>query len=98
MYKNLLKIAGFALLVCACSGPKTLQDKLTAKQVTMTLTDEAFDHLLNQGFTRDYGAREMDRVIGQQLKPLLMKEILFGKLKQGGSVTIEKKNDGLAIG
>jgi len=75
-----------------------LQDKLTAKQVTMTLTDEAFDHLLNQGFTRDYGAREMDRVIGQQLKPLLMKEMLFGKLKQGGSVTIEKKNDGLAIG
>ena len=75
-----------------------LQDKLTAKQVTMTLTDEAFDHLLNQGFTRDYGAREMDRVIGQQLKPLLMKEMLFGKLKQGGNVTIEKKNDGLAIG
>ena len=75
-----------------------LQDKLTTKQVTMTLTDEAFDHLLNQGFTRDYGAREMDRVIGQQLKPLLMKEMLFGKLKQGGSVTIEKKNDGLAIG
>ena len=74
-----------------------LQEKLTAKRVTMTLTDEAFDHLLNQGFTREYGAREMDRVIGQQLKPLLMREILFGSLKQGGDVTITKDDDGLRI-
>ena len=75
-----------------------LQEKLTAKHVTMTLTDEAFDHLLNQGFTREYGAREMDRVIGQQLKPLLMREILFGRLKEGGDVTITKDGDGLRIG
>ena len=74
-----------------------LQEKLTAKHVTMTLTDEAFDHLLNQGFTREYGAREMDRVIGQQLKPLLMREILFGRLKEGGDVTITKDDDGLRI-
>ena len=65
-----------------------LQDKLTAKQVTMTLTDEAFALLLEEGFTREYGAREMDRVIAQRLKPLLMREILFGSLKQGGSVTV----------
>ncbi len=74
-----------------------LQEKLTAKRVTMTLTDEAFDYLLNQGFTREYGAREMDRVIGQQLKPLLMREILFGRLKEGGDVTITKDGDGLRI-
>ena len=74
-----------------------LQEKLTAKRVTMTLTDEAFDHLLNQGFTREYGAREMDRVIGQQLKPLLMREILFGSLKQGGDVTIEMRNEKLEM-
>ena len=44
---------------------------------------------MSQGFTREYGAREMDRVISQQLKPLLMREILFGSLKQGGVITIE---------
>ena len=65
-----------------------LQEKLTAKQVTMTLTDEAFALLLKEGFTREYGAREMDRVIGQRLKPLLMREILFGSLKQGGSIKV----------
>jgi ATP-dependent Clp protease ATP-binding subunit ClpA len=30
----------------------------------------------------------MDRVIAQRLKPLLMREILFGSLKQGGNVKI----------
>ena len=74
-----------------------LQEKLTAKQVTMTLSDEAFALLLNEGFTREYGAREMDRVIAQRLKPLLMREILFGSLKQGGSVTIETSDGSLSI-
>ena len=74
-----------------------LQEKLTAKQVTMTLSDDAFAHLLSQGFTREYGAREMDRVISQQLKPLLMREILFGSLKNGGEVTVAIDNSQLTI-
>ena len=74
-----------------------LQEKLTAKQVTMTLSDEAFAQLLEEGFTREYGAREMDRVIAQRLKPLLMREILFGSLKQGGNVTVETSNGCLSI-
>jgi ATP-dependent Clp protease ATP-binding subunit ClpA len=74
-----------------------LQEKLTAKQVTMTLTDEAFALLLEEGFTREYGAREMDRVIAQRLKPLLMREILFGSLKSGGNVTIETRDNGFSI-
>ena len=74
-----------------------LQEKLMAKQVTMTLSDDAFAHLLRQGFTREYGAREMDRVISQQLKPLLMREILFGSLKNGGEVTVAIDNSQLTI-
>ena len=68
-----------------------LQEKLTARRVEMELTDEAFEQLLKEGFTREYGAREMDRVIAQRLKPLMMRELLFGKLKNGGKahVTIE---------
>ena len=74
-----------------------LQEKLTAKQVTMTLSDEAFNLLLKEGFTREYGAREMDRVIAQRLKPLLMREILFGSLKKGGNVSIGTVNGQLSI-
>jgi len=66
-----------------------LQEKLTSRKVEMQLSDEVFEQLLNEGFTREYGAREMDRVISQRLKPLLMREILFGSLKQGGSIVID---------
>ena len=71
---------------------RELEAKLEAKNVKMTLTTEAFDHLLKEGFTPEYGAREMDRVIAQRLKPLLMREILFGCLKQGGEVTVTIDN------
>jgi ATP-dependent Clp protease ATP-binding subunit ClpA len=74
-----------------------LQEKLTARRVQMTLSDEAFDSLLNEGFTREYGAREMDRVITSRLKPLLMRQILFGSLKQGGNVTVLIENGELSI-
>jgi len=67
---------------------RELQEKLTAKKVTLTLKDETFDALLKEGFTKEYGAREMDRVINQRLKPQLMREILFGSLKNGGEITI----------
>ena len=77
---------------------RELDTKLDAKNVKMTLTTDAFDYLLKEGFTAEYGAREMDRVISQKLKPLLMREILFGSLKNGGNITIDLKNGCLSIG
>lgn len=66
-----------------------LEAKLQQRKVSFEVTDEAFSSLLKKGFTKEYGAREMDRVIARELKPLFLKEILFGKLKKGGSVTVE---------
>ena len=66
-----------------------LQAKLSAKNVTLHLSAEARELLLTKGFTPEYGARELDRVIGSMLKPLLMREILFGKLKKGGEFNVE---------
>ena len=77
---------------------RELDAKLDAKNVKMTLSTDAFDYLLKEGFTAEYGAREMDRVISQKLKPLLMREILFGSLKNGGNITIDLKNGCLSIG
>ena len=77
---------------------RELESKLQARHVTMELSPEAFEYILKEGFTTEYGAREMDRVISQKLKPLLMREILFGSLKQGGNVTIGMKDGGLSVG
>ena len=77
---------------------RVLESKLEAKQVKMNLIPDAFEYLLKEGFTPEYGAREMDRVIAQRLKPLLMREILFGSLKNGGEITIGIKDGNLSIG
>lgn len=77
---------------------RKLDAKLDAKNVKMTLSTDAFDYLLKEGFTAEYGAREMDRVISQKLKPLLMREILFGSLKNGGNITVDMKDGCLSIG
>ena len=76
---------------------RELNAKLAASSVSITLTDEAHQHLLKSGYSKEYGAREMDRVIQQQLKTMLMREILFGKLKKGGEATVDLQNGTLTI-
>ena len=74
-----------------------LQSKLTAKGVTMQLSAAAKELLLKKGFTPEYGAREMERTVAAMLKPLLTREILFGKLKAGGTAHIDTDGTTLII-
>lgn len=74
-----------------------LEGKLKKRNVTITLSDNAMKLLLKKGFTPEYGAREMDRVIERELKRLLSSEMLFGSLKEGGNAKITVKDDSLAI-
>ena len=69
---------------------RELQTMLTAKGVTLKLGDKAHDQLLREGYSQEYGAREMDRVIHNRLKARLVREILFGSLKQGGEYVIDE--------
>jgi len=69
---------------------RELQEMLTPKGVTLTLGDKAREQLLREGYSQEYGAREMDRVIHNRLKTRLVREILFGSLKQGGEYVINE--------
>lgn len=74
-----------------------LQSRLKNKNVIFKLSNKAHDFLINEGFSERYGAREMDRAIRYHLNTLLMKEILFGQLKDGGKVYVERVNNSLAL-
>ena len=65
---------------------------LVKKGIELVITDNAALTLKNKGITDKYGARELDRVISAQVKPLLVEEILFGKLKNGGRCTLDADN------
>ena len=74
-----------------------LSSKLAARQIEMELSPEARNWLLQRGFLPEYGAREMNRVIASHLKPLMMREILFGSLKSGGKTCIQVDKDQLVL-
>ena len=69
---------------------RELQEMLDSKHVTLTLGEKAREQLLKEGYSQEYGAREMDRVIHNRLKTRLVHEILFGSLKQGGEYVINE--------
>jgi ATP-dependent Clp protease ATP-binding subunit ClpA len=58
------------------------------KNVAITVTDEAIDALVEQGFDPKMGARPLQRVIDKEIKRPLSRQLLFGELKNGGTVKI----------
>lgn len=58
---------------------------LKQKKIVFSVSEEAKTLLKEKGISEEYGAREIERVIGSEIKPLLVDEILFGRLKRGGS-------------
>jgi len=68
---------------------------LKGKKVKVKLGKKAKEYLANEGYDERYGARHIARVIDQKIKESLTDEILFGKLKKGGSVKVSYKNDAL---
>ena len=66
-----------------------LKDMVKDKNVTITVTDETLDYLVEKGFDPKMGARPLQRVIDKEIKRPLARELLFGVLKDGGKLTID---------
>lgn len=71
-----------------------LEARLAEKRVTISLSDKARSWLAKEGYDPDYGARPMRRLIMTEIGDRLSEEILFGELKRGGRVLIDKINEG----
>ena len=65
-----------------------LETQLSERRVAITLTPEARAWLAHTGYDPVYGARPLARVIQREVRDRLTDEILFGKLENGGTVTI----------
>ncbi len=65
-----------------------LEAQLRERRVAFTLLPEARAYLAKKGYDPKYGARPLARTIQTEVRDPLTEEILFGKLEQGGTVTI----------
>ncbi len=70
-----------------------LESSLEDKKVKITITKKAKEELAKLGYNKELGARPLDRVIRDKIKLPLSDEILFGKLKNGGTVKIDFKEE-----
>ncbi|MDH7794527.1 MULTISPECIES: ATP-dependent Clp protease ATP-binding subunit ClpA [unclassified Beijerinckia] len=70
-----------------------LETQLGDRNVTIELSDEARSWLIDNGYDQAMGARPMGRVIQQHIKTPLADEVLFGRLKGGGTVQVVVQDD-----
>ena len=74
-----------------------LSSMLKAKRVELSFTAEAVRLLKTKGISKEYGAREIDRVIRNEVKTLMVDEILFGRLKKGGKCELSVKDEKFTV-
>jgi ATP-dependent Clp protease ATP-binding subunit ClpA len=67
------------------------------KNIHVKPTAAAIEYLINKGFDKKMGARPLQRIIDNMIKKPLSKEILFGKLTNGGIVEIGVDNSELKL-
>ena len=72
-------------------------EMLKDKNVIVVLDDTAAQWIADKGFDPAMGARPMQRIFDQSVKRPLSKEILFGKLINGGTVIVKAVNDKLEL-
>ncbi len=66
-----------------------LEDQLHEKKVEIVFTDALKAHLAEKGFDPLMGARPMARLIQDTIRRALADELLFGRLANGGKVTVD---------
>lgn len=74
-----------------------LESQLADRNVVIQLDATAKNWLTLHGYDKQNGARPMSRLIAEKIKKPLADEVLFGKLKKGGTVTVSVKDDSLTF-
>ncbi len=72
-----------------------LNEQMASKNISIKLNPKAKEYIAKEGYSETYGAREIARVIDEKIKEPLTDEILFGKLKNGGTVKVSYKKEKL---
>ena len=76
---------------------KDLFKRLSERELTIEVTDEAKDHLAKNGYSEAYGARPLRRLIQRKVEDELAEEILSGKYHAGDTIVMKLVDDKIAF-
>ena len=69
------------------------KQKLSEKNIELSFSRKVIHQIAQKGISNEYGAREIARIIEGKIKPLLVDEVLFGKLSKGGKAKVDLKGE-----
>jgi len=70
---------------------------LTSHEVSLRVTDEALDWFVENGYSEEFGARPIARLVDEKIKDIFVDEVLFGDLKSGGIAEISVLDNEIKI-
>ena len=76
---------------------KDLNARIADKELKLTLTDKAIDHIIEAGYDPHYGARPLKRYLQKNVETLVAKSILGGTLRAGDTITLDYDGSQLFI-
>ena len=76
---------------------KDLEKRLEDKHITLELTQNAKDYLIDNGYDQVYGARPLKRFVTKKLETLIAENILKQEILPSSKVVVDCKNDNLVI-
>lgn len=76
---------------------RKLEQRLADRQITMSMSEAALDHLADVGFDPVYGARPLKRAIQRELETVVAQGILRGDYADGDTIFVAVKDDKLDV-
>ncbi len=73
------------------------QHQLEEKNVTLEVTEQCRSYLADKGYSYEYGARNISRLIQDEIKSFFVDEVLFGRLTEGGNAVADFENGEVRI-
>ena len=74
-----------------------LRGRLKDKQLSLRLTDAAFDKLMDLGYDPIYGARPMKRVLQSRIETLVARKLIAGDILPGQTILIDVSGDDFIV-
>ncbi|HPX91096.1 MAG TPA: AAA family ATPase, partial [Spirochaetota bacterium] len=76
---------------------KKFGQQLATKNVTLEVTDNCKRWFVKKGYSREFGARQIARLVQDKLKSFFVDEVLFGRLVKGGHAFVDVNNEDIVI-
>ncbi|MGQ9586221.1 MAG: ATP-dependent Clp protease ATP-binding subunit [Anaerolineae bacterium] len=74
-----------------------VRERLAERRIRLTLTEAAHDWLATRGYSRDFGARPLKRLIEQTVEDALSERLLAGEFKEGDLVTVDVEGEQITL-